>query len=40
MYMLLVDRHAPTDLQAGVNGEGASCGVHAGHILSVVDILQ
>lgn len=28
------------DLQSGINGEATSGGVHAGHILGVVDLLK
>lgn len=27
-------------LQPGVDGEGPSCGIHAGHVLRVVDLFQ
>lgn len=30
----------PADLEPGVDGEGARRGVHAGHVLTVVYILQ
>ena len=29
-----------THLQTRVDGEGTGCGVHAGHVLRVVDVLQ
>lgn len=31
---------SPVYLQPGINGEGPSGRVHAGHVLTVVDVLQ
>ena len=33
-------KHAEVALQAGVDGEAPSRGVHAGHVLHVADLLQ
>ena len=32
--------HGEVPLQPGVDGEGTGCGVHAGNVLSLVDLFQ